>query len=212
VPKIEPFERNVSRYEAWFDSNQRAYDSELKALRALLPNTGEGLEVGVGTGRFAAPLGLRVGVEPSPAMGKLASQRGIEVRLGVGEDLPCEDGSFDFVLVVTTLCFFDDVPVALRETYRVLRAGGYLLIGFIDRESPLAKLYEKRKRHNVFYREATFFSADEVIYNVEQAGFCDLVFRQTIFENPTEMKDTDPVKPGHGEGLFVVVRATKLSR
>ena len=75
MPRIESFEKNVDRYEAWFEHHRLAYESELKAIRMLLPKNGEGLEVGVGTGRFAAPLGIGVGVEPSPAMGQLARER-----------------------------------------------------------------------------------------------------------------------------------------
>lgn len=207
--RVEPFEKNVDRYEAWFDRNRAAYESELEALRALLPKSGEGLEVGVGTGRFAAPLGVRVGVDPSSAMGKVAMERGIQVRLGVGENLPCQDSSFDFVLLVTTICFLDDVPAALGEVYRVLTPAGYILVGFIDRESTLGKVYETRKQDNDFYREATFLSVDEVIAHLQQASFRDFVFRQTIFHNPEEMKQPDPVRPGYGEGSFVVVRAKK---
>jgi len=209
VPKVESFERNVDKYEAWFDRNRAAYESELEALRALLPKSGEGLEVGVGTGRFAAPLGVRVGVDPAKAMGKLAMERGIEVCFGVGENLPCEDSSFDFVLLVTTICFLDDVPAAFGEAYRVLKSGGSILVGFIDRESPLGKLYDRRKQGNEFYRNATFLSVNEVVHNLKQVGFSDLVFRQTIFQNPTEMKLADPVRPGYGEGSFVVVRSKK---
>jgi SAM-dependent methyltransferase len=130
VSGVESFENNVDRYEAWFDLNRAAYESELKALRALLPKSGEGLEVGVGTGGFAAPLGLHIGVDPAKAMGKPARERGIEVRFGVGEDLPCEDSSFDFVLLVTTICFLDDVPAAFREAYRLLKSGGCILVGY----------------------------------------------------------------------------------
>ena len=207
--RVESFEKNVDRYEAWFDRNMVAYESELEALRALLPKSGEGLEVGVGTGRFAAPLGVRVGVDPSPAMAKVAMERGIEVRFGVGENLPCKDSSFDFILLVTTICFFDDVPAALGEAYRVLTAGGYILVGFIDRKSTLGKAYEKRKQNNEFYRQATFLAVDEIVPHLQQAGFRDFVFRQTIFQNPEEMKQPDPVRPGYGEGSFVVVRAKK---
>ena len=67
VPRFESFEKNVDRYEAWFEHHRLAYESELEAIRMLLPQSGEGLEVGVGTGRFAAPLGIGVGVEPSQA-------------------------------------------------------------------------------------------------------------------------------------------------
>jgi SAM-dependent methyltransferase len=209
VGRVESFEKNVDRYEAWFDRNRSAYESELEALRALLPKSGEGLEVGVGTGRFAAPLGVRVGVDPSSAMSKVAMERGIEVHSGVGENLPCQDSSFDFVLLVTTICFLDDVPAALGEAYRVLKSGGCILVGFIDRESSLGKVYEKRKQDNEFYRDATFLSVNEVVYHLKQAGFHDFVFRQTIFQNPTEMKQPDPVRSGYGEGSFVVVRAKK---
>ena len=207
--RVDSFEKNVDRYEAWFDRNRAAYESELDALRTLLPESGDGLEVGVGTGRFAAPLGVRVGVDPAKAMGKLAMERGIEVLFGVGENLPCEDGSFDFILLVTTICFLDDVPAALGEAYRVLTSGGYLLVGFIDRESLLGKVYERRKQESEFYRDATFLSVNEVVHHLKQAGFCDFDFRQTIFQNPTEMKQPDPVRSGYGDGSFVVVRARK---
>ena len=207
--RVESFEKNVDRYEDWFDRNRAAYESELEALRALLPKSGEGLEVGVGTGRFAAPLGVRVGVDPSPAMSKVAMERGIEVHFGVGENLPFQDSSFDFVLLVTTICFLDDVPAAFGEAYRVLKSGGCILVGLIDRERSLGKVYEQRKQDNEFYRDATFLSVNEVVYHLKQAGFCDFVFCQTIFQDPTEMKQADPVRSGYGEGSFVVVRTNK---
>ncbi|MGD8314305.1 MAG: class I SAM-dependent methyltransferase [Syntrophobacterales bacterium] len=207
--RIESFEQNVDRYEAWFDRNRAAYASELEALRALLPKSGEGLEVGVGTGRFAAPLGVRVGVDPSSAMGKVAMERGIEVHSGVGESLPYRDRSFAFVLLVTTICFLNDVPAAFGEVYRVLTPGGCILVGFIDRDSTLGKVYEKRKQDNEFYRHASFFSVDEVVFHLQKAGFRDFVFRQTLFHNPQEMKEPDPGRPGYGEGSFVVVRALR---
>jgi hypothetical protein len=49
-------------------------------VRSLLPAGGYGVEIGVGTGRFAVSLGIAVGVEPSPAMAELARRRGIEVH------------------------------------------------------------------------------------------------------------------------------------
>jgi hypothetical protein len=68
TPGRSSFDIYHGRYEAWFVRHPAAYHSELLALRALLPWQGLGLEIGVGTGRFAAPLGVKVGVDSSKAM------------------------------------------------------------------------------------------------------------------------------------------------
>ena len=54
--RIEPFVVHHRRYDEWFEHHEAAHLSELLAVRALLPWKGRGLEIGVGTRRFAAPL------------------------------------------------------------------------------------------------------------------------------------------------------------
>lgn len=73
--------------------NAEAYRAELELIRGLLPAypRAKGLEVGVGSGKFAAPLGIRTGVEPSAQMAAKAEQLGIRVVLGVAENLPFPD-------------------------------------------------------------------------------------------------------------------------
>ena len=78
MPRTEPFEVDRRRYEARFEHHAAAYASELLALRPFVPREGRGLKIGVGTGRFAAPLGVPVGVDPFPAMLASAAARGIE--------------------------------------------------------------------------------------------------------------------------------------
>src|SRR5690606_12014330 len=78
VAKIGPFEAHHERYEEWFEAHRAAYVSELLALRQFVPWEGHGLEIGVGTGRFAGPLGVPVGLDPSDAMLSRAAARGIE--------------------------------------------------------------------------------------------------------------------------------------
>lgn len=209
MAKTKPFDRYASQYEDWFERNKFAFKSELQAIREQLPESGEGIEIGVGSGRFAAPLGIKLGVEPSSQMRKIAKQRGIEVIDGVAEDLPFNDAQFDFVLMVTTICFLDDIKAAFREAYRILRSGGLFIIGFIDKDSPIGKLYQQHKNESVFYKVATFYSVDEVISHLKEAGFKDLNITQTIFHNLTEIKYVEPIKEGYGEGSFVVIRALK---
>ena len=208
MPGVNAFDKNVEQYEQWFIDNPLAYVSELHAVKDLLPE-GEGMEVGIGTGRFAAPLGISKGIEPSKAMAELARKKGIRVEQGVAELLPFKDGEFDFCLMVTTVCFLDDMDLAFREAHRVLKPVGAFVIGFVDRDSPLGQEYLKRKDRSAFYKEATFYSVSEIVEHLERAGFGGFEFRQTLFRPLAEMEEVEPVKEGHGEGSFVVVRAVK---
>jgi len=209
MAKIGPFEKHADRYEEWFVKNPFAYQSELQAIKVLLPLYGVGIEIGVGSGRFAALLGIKLGVEPSEAMRKMASERGIEVIDGVAEDLPFENGRFHFALMVTTICFLDDIQAAFEEACRVLKPGGFLIVGFVDRESPLGQSYLRRAKQNLFYREATFYSLKEVVSYMKKSGFGRFAFTQTIFKDLEKIEAPEPVKEGYGEGSFVVVRGMK---
>jgi ubiquinone/menaquinone biosynthesis C-methylase UbiE len=209
MPKVEPFEKYATRYEEWFERHKFAYESELQAIKEQLPESKNGIEIGVGTGRFAAPLGIRLGLDPSKEMREIAQKKAIEVIEGVAEAVPFGDSQFDFVLMVTTLCFLDDIEAGLKEAHRVLRSGGCLILGFIDANSPMGRLYQQKKNDNLFYREATFYSVEEVVSYLEKAGFKDFNFKQTLFRPLTDIRDIEPVKEGYGEGSFVVVKATK---
>ncbi len=163
----------------------------------------------MGTGRFAVPLGIRIGVEPAKAMADIAQKRGIEVYKAKAEKLPFDDSSFDFVLIVVTICFVQDPIQALREARRVLKPGGYIIIGIIDKESFLGKLYESKKNESKFYSHANFYSTRQVLDWLKNFESEHIKTCQTIFKNPKKITAIEPVKEGHGEGGFVVITAQK---
>ena len=206
MTKVTVFDVQPNDYDAWFDRHPDLYLAELEAVRSFIPVSGSGVEIGVGTGRFAAPLGIPIGVEPAPRIAELARQRGIEVLEGVAEALPFADDNFDFAIMVTVICFLEDVALAFREACRVLKSNGTLVIGFIDRESELGQHYSQNKEESLFYRDATFYSVSELVVLLTKAGFSDFAYRQTLF--PGE-KTNLTVKEGYGRGGFVVIRAHK---
>ena len=206
MPRTEPFEKYSDRYDAWFEKNSGVYHVELEAIRQLIPSSqASGLEVGVGSGRFAAPLGIKVGVEPSERMAAKAEKQGIRVFRGVAEDLPFSDSEFDFVLMVTTICFVDDVLKSFREAFRVLKPHGCIIVGFVDRESELGRQYSENRDTSVFYKEATFFSTHEVRQYLMDAGFGDMTFKQTLISGEAQ----ETIQDGFGKGAFVVIKGEK---
>jgi len=207
--KIAPFNAYHRRYEAWFQHHEAAYHSELLAVRALLSCQGLGLEIGVGTGRFAAPLGISVGLDPSRAMLAYAVERGITGIQGIAEALPFKDAVFDCGLVVATICFVTDPKTMLKEAYRVLKSGASLVIGFVDRNSRLGQQYLAHQDESVFYRGARFYSAPEVERLLLERGFVDPAWGQTLTKPLNEIQEIEPLCDGHGEGGFVVVQALK---
>ncbi len=209
MAKTEPFDLFYEEYDGWFEKHADLYRAELEALGPLVRRFQHGpsprgagavgLEIGVGSGMFAAPLGCPLGVDPSMAMAVRARARGISVALGVAEYLPVRAESLDYCLMVTTICFVDDPLGSLREAWRVLRPGGGIVVGFVDSESHLGRLYQERRGQSRFYRDAVFFSCKEVEELLEMGGFQIVRRVQAIFQHGP----LDAVKEGCGEGSFV---------
>ena len=135
--------------------------------------------------------------------------KGVDVVLGTAEALPLASSSVDNALMVTTICFVDSADMALQEAHRVLRPGGSLLIGFVDKDSSLGRQYIRRRKESLFYASATFYSVHEISALLMRSGFADLRFAQTIFKPLGEISVREPVRFGYGEGSFVTVAATK---
>ena len=207
--KSQPFNAHHARYEAWFTHHKSAYHSELLAVRAVLPWQGRGLEIGVGTARFASPLGIKVGVDPSLAMLGYAAKRGILAIQGIGESLPFQHAVFDFVLIVATICFVSDARQMLVEAVRVLKPGAPVVIGFVDKDSSLGRMYLDHQAENVFYRDAKFYSASEVEKLLNDVGFSRKTWGQTLSKPLNRIQEIEPLHGGYGDGGFVVVSATR---
>ncbi|MGM1055732.1 MAG: class I SAM-dependent methyltransferase [Bacteroidota bacterium] len=209
MEEVDAFNRAAEDYDKWFDTHADWFSSELAALKMAVPKSGKGIEIGVGTGRFARELGIKTGVEPSENMAALASERGIEVLSGYAEDLPVEDAVFDYTLMVTVDCFLQDLLKAFKEARRITKPGGAIIIGMISKSSHLGKNYEQKKKDNPFYKSARFHEVEEAKKLLEQAGFQNFSFWQTLV-NPEEETSEKPLQ-GFEKGGFVVIKAEKTA-
>ena len=102
------------------------------------------LDVGSGPGFYVAELleqvgseGSVVGLDSSQPMLALAAHRceghdNVAFHEADATSLPVEDASFDVVLSVQVLEYVADVPAALAEMHRTLRAGGRLVVWDVD--------------------------------------------------------------------------------
>jgi hypothetical protein len=91
----------------------------------------------------------------------------------------------------------------------VLKPGGAFVIGFVDKNSPVGRTYEQYKNQSVFYKDATFYAADDLLVHLTKAGFSNFSFVQTVFGPLSVIRADEPVRPGYGEGSFVVIKAIK---
>ena len=170
---------------------------------------GPRLEVGVGSGRFSAALGLEVGLDPARAPLHLAARRAVTVVQGAGERLPFGDGTFAGVVFVVTLCFADDPAALLGEARRVLAPSGRLVAGVVPLDSAWGRRYEAQGRAgHPFYQSARFLTTAEHRRMLTGAGLAITgaysTLTQAPSEEPVEEEAHDGAVPGAG---FVALQA-----
>lgn len=211
LKKFDIFDKFSERYEEWFDRNAFVYNSEIKMLKNAIPKNGTGVEIGVGSGRFAYPLGISYGVEPSIEMAKIAKSKGIEVYQGFAEKLPIVGAKFDFVLIAVTICFVNDPIKTIKEAYRILKKGGRIIIAIVDKNSRIGAEYLKKQKGSDFYKAAKFFSSEDIIKMMESSGFKFSYAYQTLFgDNIKSINEVQNAKQGYGKGGFAAIVGEKI--
>lgn len=207
---MDVFQEKAQSYDQWFVENEALFQSEKEAVKKMMPAREDlaapAIEIGVGTGLFASALGIEEGLEPSEDMGRVARQRGIRVIQSPAETMPMASESYGMALMVTVDCFLADVEQAFSEVNRILVPGGWFVIAFLDRETPLGQIYQANKDSDDLYRYATFHSAEEIRAYLEGAGFAVEDGCQTVFSFENCVQE---VLDGHGKGVFGVMRGRK---
>ena len=154
--------------------------------RWMLGRSGSALDIGAGRGIASYALargGLRVtALEPDPsslvgagAIRSLARDAvlPIDVVQEFSERLPFADGSFDVAFARAVLHHTEDLGVACKEFYRVLRPGGLFMAvreHVISRREDLSDFLNAHPLHDLYGGENAFLLS-EYTGALRQAGF-----------------------------------------
>jgi ubiquinone/menaquinone biosynthesis C-methylase UbiE len=115
-------------------------------------NDGFYLDIGCGTGiiRDVAPQLNVVGIDVSPEMVRVASQKIPTIMVADAENLPFRSRIFDAALFNASLFLIPNAERAVEEAMRVVKEGGVVLasylLGFYDGEEKVVERYGLKHR------------------------------------------------------------------
>ena len=200
------FNSNIANnYDSYYETEEgRKIDEiEKNIISELLPIVPDNsmLELGCGSGhwtQFFVEKGFKVtGVDMSQAMLNIARQKkiGAQLLLANCENLPFADYSYSFIATITMLEFVDDIDKVIKEIYRVLKKGGYLIIGFLNADSVIAT----NRASGEVLKNAQFLSVTDVKTKFNQLKLLQIksgVYLNqdySIIENANSITDIPPV-------------------
>ena len=129
------------------------------------------LDIGGGTGRVSQTFGddyLVVVCDSSWGMLREARQKQLIACCGLAEDLPFADDAFDRIVMVDTFHHLRDQHAAAKETLRVLRPGGRLVIEEPDIRRWAVKWVALGER--LLLMRSRFYSVADLARVFEEAG------------------------------------------
>ncbi|MBW2328547.1 MAG: methyltransferase domain-containing protein [Deltaproteobacteria bacterium] len=208
------FQERAAEYDNWYEDSM-LFETELAALQQITaPLPVPKLEIGAGPGRFAEQLGVTVGIDPASAALQRGQKRGIIGVVAIGEQLPLKSEATGTLFLLFTLCFLGDPDRVLVECRRVLKNDGRLVIGQIPAQSYWGQQLEnKKKKGNPFYKHARFYTIEDTLTMLQQAGFALLESYSTLLGPPGSAKKPEVVQQGINEQAgFCVLVAEKKER
>jgi ubiquinone/menaquinone biosynthesis C-methylase UbiE len=172
------FQELAAKYDAWFRTEHGQYVLKYEHETIMqLANVTAGtrtLDVGCGTGIYTQELlkqgATVIGIDVSPEMLDIARYKTqdygdrISFMQADAAALPFSDNTFDQVISITAMEFFEQPRSCLHEMYRVLKPGGRMVVATLNSLSLWAvqRRIKSRLRKTIF-SNTWFYS----IYNLQ---------------------------------------------
>jgi len=189
------FDAVARYYDGFYTSRvgKKIDEQEKAAVMQLLPGADTHprlIEAGSGTGHWSswfASLGYRVtGVEISGEMTDLARQKNIPGTGFIhGDFMNVDPGAdYDLGLFITSLEFMPDYERALERMASLVRPGGYIITGVLNKYSYMGLSRRIRGSREPVYHSARFFSRAELCGALSRFGAAQV--RASTFLVPSE--------------------------
>ncbi len=115
IPSRRVFDDHAVDYDRWFDEHRKVYQAQVRMLGRSATNpdvVSKSVSVRADL-RYRSVLVWHRSIPRASEDGK--GPGGIEVILGEGEHIPCRTGSWIYVLMMTVICFLNDVIAVFSE-------------------------------------------------------------------------------------------------
>lgn len=235
MDKNTSFDQYAGYYDEWFMNNMALLQSEAKLVAHFLKEkAGKVFSVGCGSGLFEMLLkkeyGIHIedGIEPSTGMAEIARKRGMNVEIITAEEADFGNEEYDTLLFNGTPSYITDLKSVVEKAFKALKPGGQIILIDVPKEGSYACMYNLAKSvgtwdHQLlegvyprdpypieFVKVANWRTTAEKIGLLEEAGFEELSFAQTLTKHPLYSNDTveEPIE-GYDSGDYVAIRAFK---
>ncbi len=228
------FDQHVHAYDSWFLDNENLLMSELELVKFFLEEKKEILSVGCGSGLFEMLLkkeyniDVHHGIEPSRGMAEVARERGMEVEISEAETTDFGNEKYDIVMFNGSPSYIKDLNLCIKKAHGALKEGGKIVVIDVPKESGYATLYNLAKTLKTWDHPllenispinpypielvelANWRTTEEKVKLLEQNGFHDFQFAQTLLTHPLfSNKQRQPAVIGYDSGDYVAICAEK---
>lgn len=194
----------ANKYDSYYETElgKKVNEIEERLMSKLLQDIPrkEMLELGCGTGHwtnFFVNQGFQVTAgDISDEMLAFVKIKNIKANIVKfdAEQIPFPDNSFDIIASITMLEFVNNQDKVLSEVKRVLKPGGWFLLGSLNALSELGK----NKENDATFKNAQFLNLEELnekLSSIGKSRFEQGVYFSPLFEILDNLENINNIEP-----------------
>ena len=182
------FDNEALEYDKWYSTKLGALVDEVEtalSFKLIEPQKDmKILDFGCGTGNYSIKLAesgcLVTGMDISKKMLDIAEKKAeksdLNIKFVYSESLklPFKEETFDAALSIVTFDFIENSNNYFDEIFRVVKSGGRIVIGVINKDSSWGKLYQSEYFQNDSVFKYAHFFGKEDLKNIKKENLVEM--------------------------------------